>query len=319
MDNIGKKNLYRDLCVVETTIPLFSKDWWLDAVCGKENWSVAVALKDGKIVASWPYYIKRRSGLVISTMPLLTQSLGVWYKKDKGKYNTKLANEKKYLSELLSQMPKIAHFSQNFHFTFENWLPLYWKGFKQSTYYTYRIDKGQTQDELWSGLQGNIRTDIRKAEEKFNLKIDSNGGISEFYSINKMTFERQNSEVPYSMDFIEEIENTCSNRKSSKILFARDDKNQIHGAVYLVWDEFTIYYLAGGADAALRNSGVMSLLIWKSLLFAMDQQKDFDFEGSMIEPIEKFVRGFGAIQTPYFSINKTDSKLLHLFMALKGK
>jgi hypothetical protein len=30
----------------------------------------------------------------------------------------------------------------------------------------------------------------------------------------------------------------------------------------------------------------------------------FDFEGSMLEPIEHFVRAFGGRQTPYFSVSK---------------
>jgi phosphatidate phosphatase APP1 len=40
----------------------------------------------------------------------------------------------------------------------------------------------------------------------------------------------------------------------------------------------------------------------------------FDFEGSMIEPIERFFRGFGAVQTPYFHVSRSSSKL---FKALK--
>jgi hypothetical protein len=38
----------------------------------------------------------------------------------------------------------------------------------------------------------------------------------------------------------------------------------------------------------------------------------------MIEPVERFFRAFGAIQTPYFAISKTNSKLLKIYQGLKG-
>ena len=34
----------------------------------------------------------------------------------------------------------------------------------------------------------------------------------------------------------------------------------------------------------------------------------FDFEGSMLEPVEHFVRGFGGRQTPFFSVWKAGVK-----------
>jgi len=53
MDNIEK---YREFCKVELDIPLFSKAWWLDIVCGKNNWDVIVIEKGGLIVATMPYF-----------------------------------------------------------------------------------------------------------------------------------------------------------------------------------------------------------------------------------------------------------------------
>ena len=38
--------------------------------------------------------------------------------------------------------------------------------------------------------------------------------------------------------------------------------------------------------------------------------KEFDFEGTMVESIERFIRGFGATQKPYFQLSKIRPKLL---------
>ena len=44
------KNLYRDLCAKENSIPVFSRDWWLDAVC-YEDWEVLTLEKNDKVYA----------------------------------------------------------------------------------------------------------------------------------------------------------------------------------------------------------------------------------------------------------------------------
>jgi len=56
--------------------------------------------------------------------------------------------------------------------------------------------------------------------------------------------------------------------------------------------------------------------VWHAIKHSATVTKSFDFEGSMIEPIERFFRAFGAIQTPYFAISKTPSKWLRARMAL---
>lgn len=89
---------------------------------------------------------------------------------------------------------------------------------------------------------------------------------------------------------------------------ARDEHNNIHAAVYIVWDNDSAYYLMGGGDPALRNSGATSLCLWEAIQFASTVSKKFDLEGSMLEPVERFFRGFGTVQKPYFKISKTFDK-----------
>ena len=89
-----------------------------------------------------------------------------------------------------------------------------------------------------------------------------------------------------------------------------DKENNIHAAVYLINVNSTIYYLIGGGDPNYRNSGATSLLIFEGLKIAKEQNASFDFEGSMIEPIERFFRAFGSSQTPYFQVKHVNSTLL---------
>ena len=78
-----------------------------------------------------------------------------------------------------------------------------------------------------------------------------------------------------------------------------------------------VYYLMGGIHPDFKDMGGMDIVQFESIKFALESGRAFDFEGSMIESIEKYFRSFGAIQTPYFSISKTNSKLLKVRKLIK--
>ena len=41
-------------------VPIYSKSWWMDAVCLPENWNVWLYEKEGDICAVMPYYKEQR-------------------------------------------------------------------------------------------------------------------------------------------------------------------------------------------------------------------------------------------------------------------
>ena len=93
---------------------------------------------------------------------------------------------------------------------------------------------------------------------------------------------------------------------------AVDHRHNIHSVAYFIWDNHSVYYLMGGSNPSLRNSGAASLLMWEGIIFAIKNNKQFNFEGSMHEHIERFFRAFGAEQTPYYKISKINSPLIKL-------
>jgi hypothetical protein len=218
--------------------------------------------------------------------------------------------EKDLLDELISRLPRHGHYSQAWHYRQTNWLPFSWHGFDQTTRYTYRLDTSLPVETLWGNLQSNIRTDIRKAETRFQLQVKSDGTIDELWKIVACSFSRQKQTMPYSLDLVRRIDAACHSRGARRLFVAVDPEGRAHAGAYIVWDDETAYYLMGGGDPGLRNSGAGSLCLWHAILFAGDLKRTFDFEGSMIEPIERYFRAFGATQTPYFSVSRTTSCLL---------
>ena len=89
-------------------------------------------------------------------------------------------------------------------------------------------------------------------------------------------------------------------------------------SIYLVWDKKSAYYIAGGSPKEVRTSGAMPLLLWEAIKFSSKVTKYFNFEGSMIKPIERFFRAFGGEQVPYFEITKINSKFISFAKTFKN-
>jgi len=310
------KEKYRLFCEAEKTISIFSQAWWLDSVCG-DAWDVCLVEKNGQIHASMPYGIKKRYGFTLLTHPLLTQNLGPWFRVLTGKYGKILSQQKDLMEDLIEQLPSYDYFNQSWHYSQSNWLAFYWKGFRQTTRYTYVLEELGDLDRVWMGFQENVRREVRKAKKK-NIIINVDLPVDDFINLNRLTFVRQGMAMPYSEVFLKNVTKKALERQQCKWFIAQDEKGQNHAGVFIIWDENSAYYLMGGGDPELRNSGATSLCMWEAIQFAATVTQKFDFEGSMIEPIERFFRGFGAVQKPFFSVSKTNSKMIAAALCLRS-
>jgi hypothetical protein len=62
-----------------------------------------------------------------------------------------------------------------------------------------------------------------------------------------------------------------------------------------------------GYDDGNKHHGAGALALWHAIQHAKSLNlKRFDFEGSMIKPIEKYFRGFGGELAPYFRISRAN-------------
>jgi len=305
------KDLYRELCKTEPTIPIFSKEWWLDAVCGEDNWGAVVIEKSGNIVGALPYYMIRKKGFNRITMPPLTQTMGPWIKYPPNqKYTNRLSHEKDIYTEIISRLPDFGDFQQNFNYRVTNWLPFFWQGFQATTRYTYVIENLDDLDEVLLRFKDNMRNKIKKARKI--VSVVDEGKIEDFYAINRKTFERQGLDIPYSLDFLIKKDRILAKKNCRRIFFAVDQDGCIHSALYLIWDELSSYVHMVGEDPVLRNSGAGILLIYESIKFTKETLNldCYDFEGSVIESVEEVRRSCGGVQKPYFSVSKVNSRYL---------
>lgn len=287
---------------------IFQREWWLEAVA-PGAWDVVEVSRDGSVVARLPIVLSRKLGLQRIVMPPLTQTLGPCLLQRKSSYAKQIGEQKELMTQLIEQLPPHDYFSQTLHWSMTNWLPFYWKGFRQTTFYTYLLDDLTDLDALWSGIRPNVRGDVKKAENRFNLLIRTEPDLSRFIAVNELTFRRQGKVLRHSRAFIERLDSACAAHGARRMFFAEAPDGRVHAALYLVWDDQSAYYLMGGADPELRHSGATSLLVWRAIQFAATVTKRFDFEGSMIEPIERFFRAFGAKQVPYSQVTWSSRRM----------
>ena len=82
------KEKYAEFCKT-TYVPIYSKPWWLDAICKPENWDVWLYESGGNILAVMPYYMEKRGNYNYITKAPLTQNNGIIFKEE----SRKLAKE----------------------------------------------------------------------------------------------------------------------------------------------------------------------------------------------------------------------------------
>lgn len=305
------KEKYRILCNMESSIPIFSRDWWLDTVCGEDQWEVLLVEEKEQIVAAMPIYVPL-AGVV--SMPGYTQTMGPWFatESEDTKYTTALGKRQAYGQYFTEKLKPYTSFLQNFNYQQTDWLPFYWDGYTQTTRYTYLLKDICNEEILLSNMSVNIRRNLIKAKEKNGLVVKQGIPIEDFLRVYMLTFKRQKLKAP-QIDLLKRLITVCQERKQGDLWGGYDKEGRLHAVVFIVWQDSSAYYLAGGGDPALRDSGAHSLVLWEGIRYVSQYTHLFDFEGSMIPGVERFFREFGGIQTPYFTISKGNLSLLDRF------
>jgi len=315
MDRKGK---YIEFCE-RHYMPLMLQPFWLDAVCGADNWQVCVSISEnGEIVGSLVYHISKYRGFSIIKMPPLTDYSGLWinYPPNLKKNSSQYTFEKNVCNDLITQLPKVAFFYQQWHPEVRNWLPFFWKGFRQTSLYTYLLDL-QDDRVLWDQLSQTIRKNIQKLERSFTVEITDD--IDQLYELAELTFANKKTAPPYSKETLRRLDDALKKRNLRKIYLARDESGKYHAGVYVVRDDRCAYSIISVADPALRHSRAGYLVQWQSILDCLGKVKTYDLCGSILEPVEESLRSFGGLLTPHFKITKAQNKLFYILGVLLNK
>lgn len=287
------------------TYSVFQEPWWLEAV-SPGKWD-AVEITENSEVSGWfPFIFEKRFGLRMLNQPALTQTLGPWVSDNNDSKFEKISREHSILKQLINKLPRFDHFHQRFNPVLTNLLSFQWEGFQQNTRYTYVLEDIQDIENNFNQLVGKQRSAIRTASRK--LKVVEDVDIDTILDLATHTFERQGRNLPYPRDLLHRIDEAVRSNGFRVAITVVDEYGEIHSAGYVVGDSRRAYLLVTGQNPKFRGSGSGELMHWELIKAASAHTSVFDFEGSMLEGVERFYRRFNSTQVTYSSIEKSNAK-----------
>lgn len=184
---------------------------------------------------------------------------------------------------------------------FQDMQAFQWLGFQVQPKYTYQVNLLESEKELLENMSSTTRTNLKKAQKE--LQVFEKNDPNEFLRLCDLTFKRQKEN--YHRDEIEKILRSSELEKYRSCFFVSENGKYIAAAL-IVHDVKNAYYSIGGYDHNCGHRGANTLAMWTAISKMKIEGKElFDFQGSMIPSVEKFVRGFGGKKRPYFNVSKT--------------
>jgi len=280
---------------------LFHKSYWL--IASGNEFVIYGYFKGGELFAGLPLACSTRLGVKKAHHPFLTPYLGVVFKESKAKYVTRVSNEKD-IGRAIARRIKEDFDSINFSFTpFTIDLQSFiWEGFSSGVKYTYLLELDDLEN-VWNEMDAKRRNDITRAE-KDGIHVEINNDFEQTFTLVEKTFERQERNMVFKSAAFR-CNEILNQKGQCKSFLAKNKAGNAIATVYIVWDEKRSYLLLGGYDPEESHRGARAIAMWEAIKFTRRELglNQFDFEGSMIQPVEQFSRKFGGELTPYYSVS----------------
>lgn len=318
----SNKEIYNTLCETEgSKIPLFLQSWWMDAVCQGKEWDVALARKGDHLLAAMPYLLRRRMGMKYVLQPQLTPYNGPYYLYP-GSCVTpsqRTTFEHHATEQLLQQLEdlKVDYFQQNFSPHVTNWLPFCWRGYKQSTRYTYVLPDISDPDKVFSTFDSQTQRQRKIRRQLPLLLLKEDMLPKDFALVHQRYCASRGQQDVLSPGLIETVCNAAIERGQGVILSVEDAQGQMTATTFFVYDDRCTHALMMAQNPDNRMQNAADVLTWLSIQYFSSRSKSYDFEGSMQSSIERYYRSFSAQQVPFFEITRCSNPLFRLLLCMR--
>lgn len=260
---------------------VYSMSWYLDIVC--ENWD-AIVVDNYKAVIPLPW--KRKFGIKYIYHPFFSQQLGLFFTDASHNNITEFI---KYIPNTFVKYELSCNYMNNV---------------KQLS--TPRINYILNLDNSYQDLQkyfsGNTKRNIKKGE-KNSLEIKDNISAEDFLILKKQNnisgIDNNNFEV------LHKLFSTLVKGNYAKIIGAYNiDKVLVGAAIFVEFNDRIVYLFSASSNIG-KKQRVMFAIVNSVIKNYAGQNKVIDFEGSMIDGVARFFKGFGAKVEAYHRINKS--------------
>ena len=255
----------------------YAYSWFLDVV--SPGWEALVSENYEYVM---PLPAKSKYKIPYLVQPVLTQQLGI--------FSAHEINE----DIVISFIKEIPYYSYELNLNEKNF---YSKAF---IYPNYVLDLNQPYKNIQNAYSKNTKRNIDKAK-KLQLSVKKDIEINEFlefyYSIEKKFLYVQKS-------ILEKVLQTGSANNSISLYGVCSVKNELVAALCVLKTENRLIYLLPVSNDEGKNSSAMFYLLDYLINKEADKNICLDFEGSKIEGIARFYRGYGAKNRPYYILKR---------------
>lgn len=265
----------------------YAYTWYLDNVC--ENWE-GLVLDNYKAVM--PLVYKKKFGISYLYQPAISQQHGVF---------TSLAITKPLINNFINTIPKkykyidinlneINNISEN-----EN----------ISELRNYHLHLNLDYALIKVNYSKSLKRKLNKAN-KNNLKITTHISPEEFvkFFIENTSKKISNFKDEYEHVFHRVIYKSLSHQLG-EILGVKEN-NVLVSAIFILKHPTRIINLLPSSSTEGLKLNAMTFLLDYIIQKNANSKKIFDFEGSMIEGIERFYKSFGAEKTNYYRLKRNN-------------
>ena len=281
---------------------LFNRLDWL-ALFGAQMRPFGIFDEGGKIVGGLSLYRERRWGLDILRRAPFTPTCGPFLAVKSQNPVAVLEERRKALDAMADHLEAAGASVCMLPLArdVQDALPFFWRGYKVIPLYTYLLDLAPPLEQIRKNMSPDRRNDVSKAFRD-GLTVRPAPDLEVVRDLVLSTFGRQQKFVDRAC--LEGILFQYAHPGNSYAFVACRGEQPI-SACFVIHDDRTAYYLLGGYRAEDRHHGAGALAVMEAIRHAQELGlKTFDFEGSVLPPIERFFRGFGGRLTPYFTLNK---------------
>lgn len=178
--------------------------------------------------------------------------------------------------------------------------------FKITIGYTGLIDirKVRTMEDLLESIRTTRRQEVRKAQKKGWI-VETSKDTDLLDRLHERTFDRQGMKRPEGEEILmRSIAKAALDHGFGEMLITKNTMDKVAGAILLLYDERSAYYLIGANDPEFRKDTCGSLLLVEGIMQSRKRGCSvFDVVGINSPARGEYKTSFNAVPTPYIVVS----------------
>jgi len=284
---------------------VFHHAWWL-AATGTPFRILVVRDENGALAGGLPLPAKNAHGFRLLHSPALTPYLGPIFDVSGADGACEQLHLMRSCGEALARaIGPFDSFRQIAGAAGPDLQGFLWAGFTASLAYTFRFSSKQSVSEISNSMTRTHMQKLTKAK-RLKLEISHHGRVETLIELNRMTFERKRTAVPFDAGLVLRLWEAAYSRGNANLYLATAERVPI-AALLTVHDARTTYQIVSGFNPAFPDLPGQNLVLWTAIQDAIEAGRNYDFEGSSLRGVETFYRRWGCDAVPVWKIEKAGS------------